>query len=108
QIKDGSFSIDLDPIPVSDLDSGASYEIHSQKAHGQSVQDPSQNVRLAVDVSGDEGSTEETPGEGSSEGEGQPTEQTPDEEDSDGAGQPADEDVAGEESGDPAAPSDDA
>lgn len=54
QISGGSFSatLELSADEVTTLDPNASYEVHSQKAHGQSSADPSQNVRQAIDLSG--------------------------------------------------------
>lgn len=54
QISGGSFNatLELSAEDVASLDPNASYEVHSQKAHGQSSADPSQNVRQAVDLSG--------------------------------------------------------
>lgn len=54
QISGGSFdaTLELSAEEVATLDPNASYEVHSQKAHGQSSADPSQNVRQAVDLSG--------------------------------------------------------
>lgn len=52
-ITDGSFDQDLaliGPDEIADLDPDADYEIHTQKAHGQSTQDPSQNARIPVDI----------------------------------------------------------
>lgn len=51
---DGSFerTLELDPEDLAKLDPAKTYEVHTQKAHGQSAGDPSQNVRLplALDI----------------------------------------------------------
>lgn len=48
--SDGSFdaTIELSPTDIGTLDRTKTYEVHTQKAHGQSAGDPSQNVRMPV------------------------------------------------------------
>lgn len=52
--SDGSFdrTVELAPDDLARLDPAKTYEVHTQKAHGQSASDPSQNVRLplALDI----------------------------------------------------------
>lgn len=50
---DGTFDEDLEliaPDEIAELDQDAEYEVHTQKAHGLSEGDPSQNVRLPLDI----------------------------------------------------------
>lgn len=65
-ITDGSFDQDLKlitPEEIAELDPEADYEVHTQKAHGQSAQDPSQNVRIPVDIDFSVWADEEEPTE---------------------------------------------
>ena len=72
-IVDGAFDTDLaliTPDEIADLDPEADYEVHTQKAHGQSAQDPSQNARIPVDIDfsvWDEDDSEEPEPEGPAE-----------------------------------------
>ncbi|WP_068264235.1 HtaA domain-containing protein [Janibacter limosus] len=49
---DGSFSttLALTAEEVAGLDPEASYEVHTMKAHGQAASDPSQNVRIPIEL----------------------------------------------------------